>query len=192
MQRRDFLASMGRIALGAAAASAVPAFAMPALAAPAKAAPTKTVARRSLSFVHLHTGERLNATYWADGRYDAAALSDINHVLRDWRTGEVGAIDPGLFDLLHDLRQRLGSDQPFSVICGYRCPKTNAMLASRSDGVARRSLHMDGKAIDIALPGRKLTQVREAALALARGGVGIYSRSGFVHVDTGRVRQWGS
>lgn len=186
-QRRDFLAAMGRMALGAAVATTLPTFAAPAIAGPAR-----TTLRRTLSFVHLHTNERLTATYWADGHYVPGALDDINHVLRDWRTGEVGAIDPGLFDLLHDLRRRLGTDQPFNVICGYRCPKTNAMLAATSDGVARRSLHMDGKAIDIAVPGRRLTQVREAALALGRGGVGIYSRSGFVHVDTGRVRQWGS
>jgi len=147
--------------------------------------------RRNLSFVHLHTNERLSVTYWSDGRHQAAALTEINHILRDWRTGEVGIMDPDLLDLLFALKQKLGTAEPFQVISGYRSAKTNALLAGRSAGVARQSLHMDGKAIDIALSGQPLARLRRAALDLRRGGVGYYPDSGFVHVDSGRIRHWG-
>jgi len=187
--RRGFLTGAGRLALGGAALAAGGSL----LPAPALAA-TKAAAagsRRALAFQSLHTGETLKVTYWQDGRYVPTALEDVNHILRDWRTGEIGQMDPKLLDILHQLKGRLRADGPFHIISGYRCPRTNAMLASRSGGVAKKSLHMEGKAIDIALPGRKLAEVRQAALELKLGGVGYYPKSGFVHVDTGRVRQWG-
>lgn len=159
------------------------------LAAPAMAALTEGRARR-LAFYNLHTGEKLSATYWADGGYVPDELGAINHLLRDFRTGDVHTIDPKLLDLLFALDSRLGSSQPFHVISGYRSPKTNAMLHARSSGVASGSLHMVGKAIDIRVPGRSLAQLHDAALALRRGGVGYYPKSDFVHVDTGRVRRW--
>jgi uncharacterized protein YcbK (DUF882 family) len=148
------------------------------------------VAPRILRLESLHTGERLAATYWAGGGYVAEELRRIDHVLRDHRTGDVRPIDPGLLDLLVALRERLDTRAPFQIISAYRSPATNAMLAERGGGVARQSLHTRGLAIDIRVPGRSLTAVRDAALGLRAGGVGFYPRSDFVHVDVGRVRSW--
>ncbi len=146
---------------------------------------------RRLRFEHIHTGERLTAAYRTAVGYDAGALAEINHVLRDWRTGEVWEMDPALLDDIFDLRARLVHRGAVRVISGYRSPKTNAALRGKGRGVAKRSLHMQGRAIDLALPGVPTLEIRDAALKLARGGVGTYSKSGFVHLDTGRVRRWG-
>jgi uncharacterized protein YcbK (DUF882 family) len=156
----------------------------------ARPVPARVARPRSLSFLHLHTGERLSAVYFADGSYLREGLDAIDHVLRDHRTGEVKPIDPDLLDLVHELTGALGSASPIEVISGYRSPATNAMLAARSGGVARHSLHMDGMAIDLRLGDVRLSHLRDAALALQGGGVGYYPRSDFVHVDTGRVRSW--
>lgn len=146
---------------------------------------------RKLSFYHLHTGEKLSAVYWADGNYQQDGLAEIYNLLRDFRTGAVSPIDTHLLDLLHSLSTKLDTTtQQFHVISGYRSPRTNAMLAKNSSGVAKHSLHMDGLAVDIRLPGRDLSDVRKAALSLKAGGVGYYPVSDFVHVDVGRVRQW--
>lgn len=147
---------------------------------------------RRLTFEHLHTGELLDVAYRTNSGYDAAALRDIDHLLRDWRTGDVKAIDPTLLDDVFDVQARLDHRGAIRVICGYRSPKTNAALADKSRGVAKRSLHVWGRAIDLALPGVPTLELRDAALALKRGGVGTYTRSGFVHLDTGSVRRWGS
>jgi uncharacterized protein YcbK (DUF882 family) len=170
---------MGAIA---AAQLVVPAVAM--------ARTTVQLRRRSLKFYALHTGESLTSTYWENGRYIPGELDRINYVLRDFRANEVKPIDPALLDLLTRIHNRLGTDQPFQVISGYRSPLTNAMLHANSEGVAVHSLHIDGKAIDICVPGRSLPQLRGAALAQQAGGVGYYPKSNFVHVDTGRVRFW--
>jgi uncharacterized protein YcbK (DUF882 family) len=174
--RRRFV-SLG---LAAAAAALTP---LEALAAP-------RVPRRALAFHNLHTGENLAATYWSDGRYREDALRKIDVILRDFRTGDVKRIDPKLLDVLFNLQRRLRTDEPFQVISGYRSPKTNRALAARNGGVARKSLHMQGLAIDVRLPGRRLQDVRDAALAMKAGGVGYYPKSGFVHIDAGRVRHW--
>jgi uncharacterized protein YcbK (DUF882 family) len=145
---------------------------------------------RALSFYNIHTGEYLKTAYWAQGRYTAGAMEDINYLLRDYRTGQVRAIDPRLLDLLYAVNHRLGSSQPFHVVSGYRSPATNAMLAAASTGVAKHSLHIEGKAIDIYLPNRSLRELHRAALALGRGGVGYYPESNFVHMDVGPVRTW--
>jgi uncharacterized protein YcbK (DUF882 family) len=147
---------------------------------------------RSLGFHHLHTGESLDVEYFALGDYVPNALAEVNHVLRDWRDGTIHSIDPALLDLLHELHAATGTRHPFQVICGYRSPKTNAMLASHSEAVSPRSLHMSGKAIDIRLPDVPLARLRDVALGLRRGGVGYYPdpANNFVHVDTGRVRHW--
>lgn len=145
---------------------------------------------RTLGLVNTHTNEKIVATYWRDGVYDQGALTDINYVLRDFRTGEVASIDTNLLDLLNELHRRAGSRKAFQVISGYRSPQTNAMLASASGGVAKRSLHMEGKAIDIRLHDVALSDLRQAALGMKAGGVGYYRKSDFIHVDTGRVRQW--
>jgi uncharacterized protein YcbK (DUF882 family) len=145
---------------------------------------------RSLSFHNLHTNEHLRAVYWKTGEYLASSLAEINRVLRDHRTDEEHEIDSGLLDLLCGLRLRLDTTQPLQIISGYRSPATNAMLKAQSEGVATRSLHMEGRAVDIRIPGRNLSLVRKAALAMKAGGVGYYSDSNFVHVDVGRVRSW--
>lgn len=146
---------------------------------------------RLLAFDHTHTGEKLSLVYAAGEQYLGDALGKLNRFLRDHYTGEVGVIDPRLFDLLHQVRTELGCKQSFQVISGYRCPATNDKLRGKGGGgVAKRSLHMDGKAIDIRIPGVPLKEVRDAALSLKAGGVGYYPSSQFVHLDTGRVRSW--
>jgi uncharacterized protein YcbK (DUF882 family) len=162
-----------------------------ALAAPSALAALQPREGRALAFYNTHTGERLKATYWEHGQYLPDALTEINHVLRDHRSGEVHTIDSSLLDLLHLLQGRLETHKPFHVISGYRSPVTNAMLrATGGGGVAKRSLHMQGKAIDVRLPGMRLADLRKAAVQARAGGVGYYPRSAFVHVDVGRVRYW--
>lgn len=147
--------------------------------------------QRSLAMEHAHTGERLELPYAEHDAYVPDALRTLNHFLRDHYTGEVGAIDPRLFDLLWTIGAELGARAPFQVISGYRCPATNVLLkTTRGGGVATHSLHMEGKAVDIRLPGVPLAQLRDAALSLRAGGVGFYPGEQFVHVDTGRVRSW--
>jgi uncharacterized protein YcbK (DUF882 family) len=159
----------------------------PVLVVPARAAGGGV---RALSLAHTHTGERITVAYACAERYDPGALQALNHFLRDHYTGEVGTIDPRLFDLLHGLGQRCGG-RVFEVISGFRCPQTNDRLRQAgAGGVARRSLHLDGKAVDVRLAGVHLPELRDAALELRCGGVGYYAREQFVHVDTGRVRHW--
>lgn len=145
---------------------------------------------RALSFHNLHTGESLKTVYWQQGEYLEPSLEDIQRVLRDHRTNEIHDIDRKLLDLLCDLRLRLDTREPLQIISGYRSPATNALLHSLSGGVAQRSLHMDGKAVDIRIHGRELSLLRKTALAMKAGGVGYYPSSNFVHVDIGRVRSW--
>ncbi len=140
--------------------------------------------------MNTHTDETLSVVYWAEGRYEPQALQDINFILRDYRAEAVKEIDPGLIDLVHALRTRLRSSAPFHVISGYRTPETNRMLRERSGRVASHSMHIEGRAIDLRLPGTPLDTVHRAALALRGGGVGLYRASDFVHVDTGSVRSW--
>lgn len=163
--------------------------AVPVLATP-RSVFAGSLATRELGFAHTHTGERLTIEYFSGGSYLQDALATINHFLRDFRTSEVHPIDPDLLDLLHGLTGLTGSRQPFQVISAYRSPATNEMLRHRSEGVAAGSLHMKGQAIDIRLADVPLTRLRNAALAVGRGGVGYYPASHFVHVDTGRVRIW--
>jgi uncharacterized protein YcbK (DUF882 family) len=185
--RRAFL---GRFGVGAAGAAAL---LVPGAEAAAATAATRRAPERSLSFFHTHTGERLRVAYAAGESYRPGALEEINHLLRDFRVNEERPIDPRLLDLLHELNGVLETGQPFHVISGYRSPVTNAMLRERGGahtGVASRSLHMDGKAIDIRVPGVKLAHLHGAARSLKVGGVGFYPDLNFVHVDVGRVRYW--
>jgi len=145
---------------------------------------------RSINLLQLHTGEHLRTTYWADGSYDDDALLRIARLLRDHRTGDRHPIDIELLDTLVRLQEVLGTHKEFRVISGYRSPRTNAMLRATTGGVAKRSLHMEGRAIDIRVPDRSLDQLHRAALSLHAGGVGLYRKSRFVHLDTGRVRSW--
>jgi uncharacterized protein YcbK (DUF882 family) len=139
---------------------------------------------------NLHTGDTFNEVYYANGSYLPDALAEAMRVMRDWRTGEQKFIDPGLFDALHAIQGKLETPRPFQIISGYRSPRTNAMLRGRSKGVAEHSQHTVGKAIDVRVEGVELARLRNAALSLGAGGVGYYPVSNFVHVDTGRVRQW--
>lgn len=157
----------------------------------AKASTAAAPARR-LSFKHLHTHERTALVYAVGDDFVPSALNRLNHFLRDHYSGEVGQMDPELYNLLHRVRRELESTQAFEVISGYRSPHTNEMLrTTRGGGVAKRSLHMEGQAIDVRLPGVSLADLRDAARSLKAGGVGFYPRQNFVHIDTGRVRHWG-
>lgn len=146
--------------------------------------------RRTVSFKHTHTGESLRAEYFVDGVYQLEVLDAVDHLLRDFRTGDIHAMDPGLLDLLYELALQAGLDAPYEVISAYRSPATNAMLHETTNGVAEHSQHMLGKAIDIRLPGFSTEQLAELARKIGRGGVGFYPESNFVHVDTGPVRSW--
>jgi uncharacterized protein YcbK (DUF882 family) len=147
---------------------------------------------RTISMHHLHTGEDITITYKRDGRYDEAALEKLNWFLRDWRRNEETKMDPHLIDLVWEVQREASTQEAIQVVCGYRSPKTNAMLRRSSSGVARFSQHMLGHAMDFYIPGIPLEHLREIGLRLQRGGVGFYPESGspFVHMDTGEVRMW--
>jgi len=146
--------------------------------------------RREINLVNTHTSERLKLCYFRDGGFVAEACQRLDHLLRDFRSGDVHTIDPRLYDLVYSIQTEVGHNGQVEIISGYRSPATNAQLRTGSTGVAKRSLHMQGKALDIRLSGVDTSKVRDAALALRAGGVGYYGKSDFVHVDTGRVRHW--
>lgn len=145
---------------------------------------------RRIVLHNLHTGDRFDEVYFAQGSYVPDAMAEAQRVLRDWRNGEEHFMDPKLFDVLHGVAGKLETNRPFQIISGYRSPATNAMLHARSSGVASRSQHMLGKASDIRVDGVDLNNVHKAALSLKAGGVGLYPVSNFVHVDVARVRTW--
>ncbi len=145
---------------------------------------------RALHFTNVHTGEKFQGEYWANGRYLPDAFGEIKTVMRDYRTGEKFPIDPRLMDILYVLQHRVENFSGYEVFSGYRCEATNARLRRISRGVAAHSLHMTGQACDMNMPGTRLATVRQAAVGLRSGGVGYYPVSDFVHVDTGRVRYW--
>lgn len=178
ISRRDFLCG----ALGVVAVSALP--------CSLYAGTTPLNLDKELSFHNLHTEEKIALNYFERGEYVVEALRDISYLLRDHRTEEVLAMDPSLIDLLYDLKGVLGTNKPFQVISGYRSPKSNAALHKNSNGVAVKSLHMQGKAVDIRIDGIYSQDIQAAAISLKRGGVGHYPRSNFVHIDTGAVRTW--
>jgi uncharacterized protein YcbK (DUF882 family) len=153
---------------------------------------TRKIPSKMISLQNPHTGDRLRLTYFERGLYIEDALEEIDYVLRDYHTGDIHPIDPALLDQLHELKLRLGVSRPFNVISGYRSPETNANLRRHSDGVAKNSLHMQGRAVDIRLDGYHASTIRDAALSMQRGGVGYYSASNFVHLDTGDIRTWGA
>jgi uncharacterized protein YcbK (DUF882 family) len=161
-----------------------------ALALPVDVLAAKPTESRILSFYNYHTGERLSACYFSKGRYDSSALEEINELLRDHHNGKVSDIDRALLDLLWELGSRVGSSEPFHVSSGYRSPETNRMLRAKSKAVAKNIYHIKGKAVDIYLPDRSLSELRDEALRMRKGGVGYYPRPHFVHVDVGPVRRW--
>lgn len=146
---------------------------------------------KSLYFFNPNTGEKLDVAYFSKGRYSPTALKDINHIFRDHRSGAVKNIDPRLLDYLYGISFKLETrSSPFHIISGYRTPETNAMLCGESGNVAKNSLHIQGKAVDIRLPDRKISAVRRVAVSLKKGGVGYYPSENFVHVDVGDIRFW--
>ena len=149
-----------------------------------------TAEARRLGFYHTHTGETLDIVYSEHGAYVPEALTEVHHLFRDFRTGDVHPIDPALLDVLHDVQQATGGSGRFEIISAYRSPATNRMLASHSSRVADHSLHLQGQAIDVRLPGVRTVDLRRAGLRLASGGVGYYPKADFVHLDTGRIRSW--
>ena len=150
----------------------------------------KPPGEKTISFYNTHTAERLRVCYYSGGRYDHQALNAIDHILRDHRTGDIKPIDTNLIELLYAIAETTRVDAPFHVISGYRSPKTNRLLRKLGRGVAAKSLHMKGMAIDIRLPGYDTARLKQVAAGLKRGGVGYYPRSDFIHVDVGRVRYW--
>lgn len=148
------------------------------------------ISERELAFYNLYTHENLDTIYWRDGQYIPEALSEIDYIFRDRRSGKVKRINRRLMDLLFNIQKKLGSKEPFQLISGYRTPRSNAILSKTNKGVAKNSLHMYGKAVDLRLPGYSLKAVRRAAMSFKAGGVGYYPRSKFVHIDVGNVRYW--
>lgn len=177
--RRRFLIGAGTL-VAAAAITSRPVFAQS----------TTITPERTLSLYNLNTGESLKTVYWAEGKYIPESLSDINHLLRDFRNNEIKPIDLTLLNLLHAITLQLDTSKPVQLISGYRSPSTNALLHSRSTGVAKHSLHMDGMAADIRIPGNDLRELHKVAVAMHGGGVGYYPQSDFVHMDVGPVRYW--
>jgi uncharacterized protein YcbK (DUF882 family) len=183
MPRRAFLKSSLLLA--------APTLSIPALAKTAQPATGEPASgERILRLYNTHTGEKLKTTFWAEGEFIPDAMKDINKVLRDHRSNKIAQMDPELLLLLTQLNEKLENDRELHIISGYRSPESNAKLHAASGGVARRSLHMDAKAIDIRLPGKDLKNLHKAAMSLKGGGVGYYASSQFVHMDTGRVRYW--
>lgn len=155
------------------------------------AAETTPTQEHHLRLYHTHTGEHIDIVYRRGDVYLPEAEAELDHFLRDHRTGDVKHYDPRVFDILSDVAAAVGHPgAEIEIICGYRTAWSNEFLRARSAGVAKNSQHMQAHAIDIRIPGVDTLTLRNAALALGRGGVGYYPRSGFVHVDTGRVRTW--
>ena len=146
---------------------------------------------RSLKVINKRTSERLNTVYWVEGQYIPEALEAFYYMLRDWRQEQMIRIDTRTIDIMAAVYKLVETSEPLEIISGYRSPRTNAMLRSRSRGVARNSYHMRGQAVDLTLKSRSVGQMAAAARSLRAGGVGRYSRSHFVHVDSGPVRDWG-
>ncbi len=181
--RRLFSAGLG-IGLGSLAAA-------PSVAVAEAAAMVSAQPERRLRLANAHTWEKLDLVYWAEGKYNPESMAEINHLMRDHRANRSKAMDVNLIDQLHALVTALDTKERVHVLSGYRTPETNARLRSRSKAVAKYSLHMDARAMDFNIPGKNAKTIHKAAMAMNAGGVGLYSRSGFVHIDTGRVRSWG-
>lgn len=183
--RRKFLTFLG----GMAAAGALPAKAATGnILTPDSAFP----ADKSLSLLNLHTGESLKSTFFSDGQYHHEEIHALNILLRDHRNDQTHMMDPRLLDLLHRVQSTVSENKQIHIISAYRSPATNELLRKNSNKVAKKSYHMQGKAIDIRVPGVNIKHLHQAALSMKGGGVGLYSRSNFVHLDVGRVRRWGA
>lgn len=137
------------------------------------------------------TGETVDTIYWIEGEYIPEVVKEINYFMRDWRSNDTTKMDMRTIDIMAAAHRLMDVSEPYMLLSGYRCPKTNAMLRSKSKGVAKNSLHMKGQAADLRLQSRSVGQMAKAAAACSAGGVGKYSRSNFVHMDCGPVRSWG-
>ncbi|WLI89596.1 DUF882 domain-containing protein [Massilia sp. R2A-15] len=177
--RRSFLKSSAMLA----SALTVPAI--------GRAADLAMPNERTLRMYNTHTGESLKSTFWAEGKFIPDAMADINKLLRDHRNNKIAEMDPKLLFLLDQVsRQVAGSHGVVHIISGYRSPESNQLLHETTNGVAKHSMHLDGKAIDVRMPGTDLAMLHKAALHAGGGGVGYYPDSQFVHMDTGRLRHW--
>ena len=145
---------------------------------------------RQLRIFNAHTGEKIELVYFSRGSYIDESLAKINHLMRDHRANEEIAMDLALIDQLAEIQQQVPSSEYVHVLSGYRTPATNAALRKRSSNVAKFSLHMEGRAADIHVPGLTTRELQSIAQGLKAGGVGYYGRSGFVHIDTGKIRHW--
>ncbi|WP_426177813.1 DUF882 domain-containing protein [Massilia sp. TWR1-2-2] len=176
-QRRSFLKSSALLAT--------------ALSVPAIGRAAATMSHeRTLRLYNTHTGETLRTVFWAEGQFVPDAMNDINKLLRDHRSNTIASMDPKLLVLLDEVSSQVGNGKVLHVISGYRSPETNRRLAERSGGVAKHSMHLEGKAIDVRLPGYDLAKLHKAAMQAGGGGVGYYPNDQFVHMDTGRLRHW--
>jgi uncharacterized protein YcbK (DUF882 family) len=176
-QRRSFLKSSALLAS---------ALGVPAIARATPAMPHE----RTLRMYNTHTGESLRTVFWAEGKFVPEAMNDINKLLRDHRNNSVAQMDPKLLFLLDQVSTQVGGNSVVHIISGYRSPESNLKLHENTTGVAKHSLHLDGKAVDVRIPGRDLASLHKAALHAGGGGVGYYPDSQFVHMDTGRLRHW--
>lgn len=145
---------------------------------------------KRLRLVNVHTQEKISVEYWKNGEYQQESLNKINMLMRDFRANEVMYMDTNVIDYLYEVYRVTGSSEHIQILSGYRSPKTNEMLRKRSNGVAKNSLHIVGKAIDFRVPGQSTRGLQRKALAMSRGGIGYYKRSDFVHIDSGPFRHW--
>ena len=180
-QRRSFLKSSALLAT---------ALSVPALGRAATVSSAAMPHERSLHMYNTHTGESLKSVFWAEGKFVPEAMNDINKLLRDHRNNQVAQIDPKLLFLLDQVSTQVGANSVVHIISGYRSPESNKLLHENTSGVAKHSMHLEGKAIDVRIPGRDLAMLHKAALHAGGGGVGYYPESQFVHMDTGRLRHW--
>lgn len=161
-----------------------------ALAAPTVLSAAPGPATRRFWMTSIHTREQIDTIYFRNGNYDPKAIRAIRYFMRDWRTNDVFDMEISAIDLWSDLHRELGTNHPFQLISGYRSPKTNAGLRAKSSGVAKKSYHMRGMAADLRLSDRNLNQIAEAASRIGAGGIGLYPKSDFIHIDSGRARRW--
>lgn len=178
LTRRSFLLTTSQIVLGLGGIS------IPTISC------AKALEKRSLSFFHTRSQQELTLVYALGKTYNRKALTQVNRFLRDHNTGQVHAIDPKLLDILWALQAEIGHKGVYEVISGYRSPQTNRQMRRKDSGVAKKSLHMKGQAVDIRFSAATLSQVRKCAMALGKGGVGYYPKSGFIHLDSGDYRSW--
>ncbi len=146
-------------------------------------ASSTATAEKRLKLYHMHTGESFNDVFWAEGKFLPESLKALNKLLRDWRTDQVKEISPQLLSLIDQVYTKLDGNKPIHIVSAYRCEKTNASLRKKSKGVARKSKHLTGHAIDFSIPGKRLRDVRNCVLSYGAGGVGYYPAKGFVHAD---------